>query len=83
MARESVGEAVRWAWKDLWNHVFRKGAVEVQNSVYTGSNVAIPSVVSSAQLENQYDAGLEVVVDTCQSAHARTLLLLQRKANGR
>jgi hypothetical protein len=44
--------------RDLYQFATR-GVVELQNAVYAESNVAIPSVVTSAQLQSQYEAGLD------------------------
>ena len=58
MATASGGGAFERGLRDLLQFG-AKGFVELQNGIYTGSNIAIPSVVSSAQLQSQYQAGLD------------------------
>jgi len=57
-----VIEKLKRAWRDGLRDLAqfgRKGFVELQNSVYTESNIAIPAVVSQAQLESHYQQSLK------------------------
>ena len=58
MARRSWKEWFARGLHDL-GRFGAKGFVELQNAVYPGSNIAIPAVVSQAQLESQYQSGLD------------------------
>lgn len=66
MASASGGGGFERGLRDLQQFMV-KGFVELQNAAYAESNIAIPSVVSSAQLQSHYQAGLDAAAD--RAAH--------------